>query len=385
MTVTRIFFVIFWLHTASFHQVTVVTYKDYLYRHCTVVGDWCITNLALTGSGFCQYIHILGVEIKMAKWEGRCVNGLLKEHHRDTCMWLLWNQTSTVSEHTNKTRHYLLWDKVKYIYDWYSWKVKKDVHTRLHPNNINWEKEIEFLEACVDAYDQTALQLIATTTDCWWIRTVSSSKNTNNALDQKPPNHKQLGLWYTNHQQLWWCRKSYSVNQHNCLMKTYRMRPKCCNQYPSDSSETLKYMLTTINNICHDPAFFVLFYRLLHYRNTHVNLLASMLTCISMICCVIHQFCLVLQLIHSLLVSEDYISYSLFVSEDHISKSKSQIKVASGCLCQKSPPSILEVYNVLLCTCTWLFIIFWICNLVNMDIWDSAFFNLLASKDIICR
>ena len=78
-----------------------------------------------------------------------------------------------------------------------------------------------------------------------------------------------------------------------------------------------------------------------------------MLTCISMICCVIHQFYLVLQLIHSLLVSEDYISYSLFVSEDHISKSKSQIKEGSGCLRQKkNPPSVLEVCNVLLCTCT---------------------------------
>ena len=95
----------------------------------------------------------------------------------------------------------------------------------------------------------------------------------------------------------------------------------------SDSSETLKYTLTTINNIFHDPAFFVLFYRLLHCRNIHVNLLASMLTCISMICCVIHQFYLVLQLIHLLLVSEDYISYSSFVSEDHISKSKSQLKL----------------------------------------------------------
>ena len=108
-------------------------------------------------------------------------------------------------------------------------------------------------------------------------------------------------------------------------MKTYGMRPKCCNQYPS--SETLKYMLTMINSVFHDLAFFVLFYRLLHCRNIHVNLLASMLTCISMICCVIHQFYLVLQLIHSLLVSEDYISYSLFVSEDHISKSKSQLKL----------------------------------------------------------
>lgn len=110
-------------------------------------------------------------------------------------------------------------------------------------------------------------------------------------------------------------------------MKTYGMWSKYCNLYPSDSSETLKYMLTTINSMFHDLAFFVLFYRLLHCRNIHVNLLASMLTCISMICCVIHQFYLVLQLIHSLLVSEDYISYSLFVSEDHISKSKSQLKL----------------------------------------------------------
>ena len=117
-------------------------------------------------------------------------------------------------------------------------------------------------------------------------------------------------------------------------MKTYGMWSKCCNLYPSDSSETLKYMLTRINSMFHDLAFFVFFYRLLHCRNIRVNLLASMLTCISMICCVIHQFYLVLQLIHSLLVSEDYISYSLFVSEG---KRKSQIKEGSGCLCQKKP------------------------------------------------
>ena len=92
--------------------------------------------------------------MKIAKWEGRCVNGLLKEHDRD--MWLSWTQTSTVSEHANKTRHYLLWDKVKFIYDWYSWKVKEAIHAKLHPNNINWDKVIEILEACVDAYDQTA-------------------------------------------------------------------------------------------------------------------------------------------------------------------------------------------------------------------------------------
>ena len=127
-----------------------------------------VSQTLLLGSGFCRYIHILGVEIKIAKWEGRCVNRLLKKHDRDTCMWLSWTQTSTVSEHANKTTHYLLWDKVKFIFDWYSWKVKEAIHARLHPNNINRDKVIEILEACMDACDQTALQLIATTADCWW-------------------------------------------------------------------------------------------------------------------------------------------------------------------------------------------------------------------------
>ena len=30
------------------------------------------------------------------------------------------------------------------------------IHARLHPNNINWDKGIEILEAYVDSYDQTA-------------------------------------------------------------------------------------------------------------------------------------------------------------------------------------------------------------------------------------
>ena len=102
MTVTRILIVTFWLRTAGFHQVTVVTYKDYLYLHrgCW----WLVYHKPLSYE--VGFANILGVEIKNAKWEGRCVNRLLKEHDRD--MWLSWAQTSTVSEHANKTRHYLL-------------------------------------------------------------------------------------------------------------------------------------------------------------------------------------------------------------------------------------------------------------------------------------
>lgn len=60
MTVTRILIVIFWLHTASFHQVTVVTYKDYLYRHCTVVGDGVSQTSLLLEAGFANIFIYLG-------------------------------------------------------------------------------------------------------------------------------------------------------------------------------------------------------------------------------------------------------------------------------------------------------------------------------------
>ena len=43
----------------------------------------------------------------------RCMHEQIKKHDKD--IPLLQTQTSAVSEHANKTRHSLLWDKVKFI------------------------------------------------------------------------------------------------------------------------------------------------------------------------------------------------------------------------------------------------------------------------------
>lgn len=75
MTVTRILIVMFRRHTAGFHQVTVVTYKDYFVPALWLLVIRCITNLALRKRVLPIYSYT-GVEIKTAKWEGRCVNGL---------------------------------------------------------------------------------------------------------------------------------------------------------------------------------------------------------------------------------------------------------------------------------------------------------------------
>ena len=53
----------------------------------------------------------------------------IKEHDRD--ILLSRTQTSAVSEHANKTEHYLLWDEVKLIDrdpHWYSRRVKEGIH-----------------------------------------------------------------------------------------------------------------------------------------------------------------------------------------------------------------------------------------------------------------
>ena len=53
----------------------------------------------------------------------------IKEHDRD--ILLSRTQTSAVSEHVNKTEHYLLWDEVKLIDrdpHWYSRRVKEGIH-----------------------------------------------------------------------------------------------------------------------------------------------------------------------------------------------------------------------------------------------------------------
>ena len=55
-----------------------------------------------------------------------------------------------ISEHTHKTSHYPLWNKVKFIDrhpHWYTRRVKEVIHIRLHPDNINRNSRIEIPKA----------------------------------------------------------------------------------------------------------------------------------------------------------------------------------------------------------------------------------------------
>ena len=72
----------------------------------------------------------------------------IKEHDRD--IRLARTQTSAVSEHTHETGRYPIWNEVKFIDrdpHWYTRRVKKAIHIRLHPNNINRDSGIEIPEA----------------------------------------------------------------------------------------------------------------------------------------------------------------------------------------------------------------------------------------------
>ena len=74
----------------------------------------------------------------------------IKEHDRD--IRLACTQTSTVSEHANKTGHHPLWNEVKFIdrdSHWYTRTVKEAIHIRLHPENINSDNGIEIREAWI--------------------------------------------------------------------------------------------------------------------------------------------------------------------------------------------------------------------------------------------
>ena len=59
-------------------------------------------------------------------------------------------ETSAVSEHAHNTGHKPLWNEVKFIDRdpyYYTRRVKKAIHIRLHPNNINRDSGIEIPEA----------------------------------------------------------------------------------------------------------------------------------------------------------------------------------------------------------------------------------------------
>ena len=55
---------------------------------------------------------------------GRCSHGRIKGHDRNRR--LSRAQTSAVSEHANKTGHYLLWDEVKFIDRYPHWYSRRD-------------------------------------------------------------------------------------------------------------------------------------------------------------------------------------------------------------------------------------------------------------------
>ena len=72
----------------------------------------------------------------------------IKEHDRD--IRLARTETSAVSEYAHNTGHEPLWNEVKFIDRdpyYYTRRVKEEIHTRLHPNNINRDGGIEIPEA----------------------------------------------------------------------------------------------------------------------------------------------------------------------------------------------------------------------------------------------
>ena len=79
---------------------------------------------------------------------GRSMHERIKEHDRD--IRLAQIQSSAVTEHSNATGHYPLWDEVKFIDrdpHWYTRRVKEAIHRRLHPDNINRDNGTEIPEA----------------------------------------------------------------------------------------------------------------------------------------------------------------------------------------------------------------------------------------------
>ena len=86
---------------------------------------------------------------------GRSMHERIKEHDRDTR--LARTQSSAVSEHSNATGHYPLWDEVKFIDrdpHWYTRRVKEAIHIRLYPDNINRDNGIEIPEAWMPTIKQ---------------------------------------------------------------------------------------------------------------------------------------------------------------------------------------------------------------------------------------
>ena len=70
----------------------------------------------------------------------------IKEHDRD--IRLARTETSAVSEHAHNTGHKPLWNEVKFIDRdpyCYTRRVKEAINIRLHPNNIQTNKNLPFI------------------------------------------------------------------------------------------------------------------------------------------------------------------------------------------------------------------------------------------------
>jgi len=91
---------------------------------------------------------------------GRPMQERIKEHDRDTR--LIRTQTSAIFEHTHETSHYPIWNKVKFTdWDphWYTRRVKEAIHIKIHPNNINRDRELKFLKrGCPQSKNTTGKQ-----------------------------------------------------------------------------------------------------------------------------------------------------------------------------------------------------------------------------------
>ena len=117
---------------------------------------------------------------------GRSMHERIKEHDRD--MRLARTQSSAVSEHSNATGHYPLWDEVKFIDrdpHWYTRRVKEAIHIRLHPDNINKDNGIEIPEAWMPTIKQHSSRSVPR-------RTAEGTISSLNDEDRNPPINNSL-------------------------------------------------------------------------------------------------------------------------------------------------------------------------------------------------
>ena len=117
---------------------------------------------------------------------GRSMHERIKEHDRD--IPLPRTQSSAVSEYSNATGHYPLWDKVKFTDrdpHWYTRRVKEAIDIRLHPDNINRDNGVERSETCMPMIKQHSTRLVPR-------RTAEGTISSLNDKDRNPPINNSL-------------------------------------------------------------------------------------------------------------------------------------------------------------------------------------------------